>query len=154
MPTLMWWPLFLTEYFFFFLRRQTSFDLFYFIFGCLGSVAVCRLPLVAVSGAYSLLWCTGFSWPWLLFLWNTGSRHAGSVGVAYRLVSPQHVGFSWTRDWTRVPCIGRHTPNHWTHHQGSLTFVWFRITWLFSSWTSETQSPRVFSHPLLNILKL
>ena len=28
------------------------------------------------------------------------------------LVAPQHVGFSQTRARTRVPCIGRQTPNH------------------------------------------
>ena len=28
------------------------------------------------------------------------------------LVAPQHVGSSWTRDQTRVPCIGRQILNH------------------------------------------
>ena len=31
------------------------------------------------------MWCVGFSLPWLLLLWSTGSRHAGSVVVAHRL---------------------------------------------------------------------
>ena len=35
-------------------------------------------------------------------LWRTGS------GLAVRcLVAPPHVGFSWTRGWTCVSCIGR-----------------------------------------------
>ena len=42
-------------------------------------VAVRGLSLVAVSGAYSLLRCTGFSLQWLLLLWSTGS-----VVVAHR----------------------------------------------------------------------
>ena len=30
------------------------------------------------------------------------------------LVAPWQVGFSWTRDWTHVPCIGRRILSHWT----------------------------------------
>ena len=33
--------------------------------------------LVAASGGYSSLWCTGFSSQWLLLLRSTGSRRAG-----------------------------------------------------------------------------
>ena len=40
-------------------------------------VAVRRLSLVAASGGYSCLRCTGFLLRWLLLLWSTGSRHAG-----------------------------------------------------------------------------
>ena len=45
-------------------------------------VAVCGLSLVAASGDYSSMRCTGFSLQWLLLLQSTGSRHAGSVVVA------------------------------------------------------------------------
>ena len=51
---------------------------FFFIFGCIGSSLLCAsFSLVAASGGYSLLWCTGFSLRWLLSLWNTDSRHTG-----------------------------------------------------------------------------
>ena len=40
-------------------------------------VAARRLSLVAVSGGYSLWWCTGFSLLWLLLLRSTGSRPMG-----------------------------------------------------------------------------
>ena len=40
-------------------------------------VAACRLSLFAVSGGYSLLWCTDFLLQWLLLLWSTGSRRTG-----------------------------------------------------------------------------
>ena len=40
------------------------------------------LSLVAASGGYSSLQCAGFSLRWLLLLWSTGSRRAGSVVVA------------------------------------------------------------------------
>ena len=45
-------------------------------------VAAHGLSLVAVSGDYSSLRCVGFSLRWLLLLWSTGSRYAGSVVVA------------------------------------------------------------------------
>ena len=74
-----------------------------------------------------MLWCEGFSLWWLLLLWSTGSKHAGSVVVARGLsscgswaqqlwltglVAPQHVGSSQTRAGTRVPCTDRQTVNH------------------------------------------
>ena len=97
-------------------------------------VAVRRFSLVAVSGGYSLLRCVGFSLQWLLLLWSTGSRHAGFSRCGSRaqqlwfagsraqaqqlwhtgLVAPRHVGSSWTRARTHVPCIGRWILNHCT----------------------------------------
>ena len=64
-------------------------------FGCIGSSLLRRLSLVAVSGGYSLLQCTGFSLQWLLLLQSTGSRRVGfsrcdawaSVVVAHGLWS-------------------------------------------------------------------
>ena len=46
-------------------------------------VAVRRLSLVAVSGGYSSLRCTGFSLQWLLLLQSMGSRCVGfsSCGI-------------------------------------------------------------------------
>ena len=95
-------------------------------------VAARRLSLVAVSGGYSVLWCTGFSLLWLLLLWSMGSRCAGfsscgtwaqqlwltgSRGQALQLwrmglVAPRHMGSSRTRARTCVPCIGRQILNH------------------------------------------
>ena len=50
----------------------------YFIFGCVGSSLLhVGFALVAASGGYSSMRCTGFSLWWLLLLWSTGSRHAG-----------------------------------------------------------------------------
>ena len=34
------------------------------------------------------------------------------------LVAPQHVGSSWTRGRTHVPCIGRRILNHWATREG------------------------------------
>ena len=97
-------------------------------------VAARGLPLVAASGGYSSLWCMGFSLRWLPLLWSTGSRRAGFSRYGTRaqqlwlvgsraqaqqlwrmgLVAPRHVGSSWTRARTRVPCIGRRILNHCT----------------------------------------
>ena len=51
---------------------------------CWVFVAVRGLSLVA-SGGFSSLWCAGFSLWWLLLLWSSGSRCAGSVVVALGL---------------------------------------------------------------------
>ena len=83
-------------------------------------IAACGLSLVAESGGYSLLWCTGSSLQWLPLLQSTGSRRKGFSSCSTRaqqlwhtgLVAPQHVGSSRTRARTRVPCIGRRILNH------------------------------------------
>ena len=61
----------LCVFFFFFLI-----NLFYFWLHWV-FVAARGLSLVAASGGYSSLWCTGFSLRWLLLLWSTGSRRLG-----------------------------------------------------------------------------
>ena len=107
-----------------------------FIFGCVGSsllsMGFLQLQREVGSGGYSLLWCVGFSWWWLLLLQSTGSRHAGfsSCGAQAQqlwlvgsraqaqqlwrtgLVAPRHVGSSWNRARTVSPSIGRWTLNH------------------------------------------
>ena len=52
-------------------------NLFIYFWLCWVFFAACRLSLVAESGGYSLLRCTGFSLRWLLLLQSTGSRHVG-----------------------------------------------------------------------------
>ena len=103
-----------------------------FIFGCVGSLLLCGLSLVAVSGGYSSLRCADFSLRWLLLLQSMGSRRVGFSSCGTRdqqlwltgsraqaqqlwhtgFVAPRHVGSSWTRARTRVPCIGRRILNH------------------------------------------
>ena len=86
------------------------------------------------------LQCGGFSLRWLLLLRSMGSRRAGfsscgaraSVVVAHGLqqlwrmglFAPWHVGSSWTRDRTRVPCIGRRILNHCATREVPLLFLW------------------------------
>ena len=43
--------------------------------------------------------------------------------MAHRLVDLKHVGFSWTRDSTRVPCIGRRILNHELSEKPAHTFL-------------------------------
>ena len=51
--------------------------IYLFIWLCWVFVAACGLSLVAASGGYSLLRCTGFSLRWLLLLRSMGSRCVG-----------------------------------------------------------------------------
>ena len=73
-------------------------------------IVVHGLSLVAMSGGYSSLWCTGFSLWWLLLvvehrlqarrlqqLWLTGSRAQAQWLWHTGLVAPWHVGSSRTR---------------------------------------------------------
>ena len=54
-------------------------------------------------------------------LWSTGS-----VAVVHEgLVAPLHVGSSWTRDRTRVPCIGRQILNHCATREAP---IWFNVS--------------------------
>ena len=108
-------------------------------------VAVRGLSLVVMSRGYSLLQCVGFTLRRLLLLQSTGSRRTGfsSCGTQAQqlwlvgsreqaqqlwrtgLVALQHVGSSWTRDRTRIPCSGRQLLNHC--HQGSPTQCIFKV---------------------------
>ena len=64
------------------------------------------------SRGYSSSLCLIFSSQWLTVLQSTGSRVLGfsscCTAVALRCVRS-----SWTKDQTRVPCIGRQILNHW-----------------------------------------
>ena len=80
---------------FFFFFNKFIYLFIYLIFGCTGSSLARGFSLVAESGGYSLLRCTGFSLRWLLLLQSTGARRTGfsscgtraSVVVARRLSS-------------------------------------------------------------------
>ena len=109
---------------FFFIELLFLFLITLFIYFWLHWVFIASpgLSLVVVSRGYSPLRCAGFSLWWLLLLQSMGSRHTGfsSCGVWAQylwrtgLVAPWHVGSSWTRARTRVPCIGRWILNHCT----------------------------------------
>ena len=99
------------------------FNIYLFIFGRVGS-SLLRTGFLQLrrAGGYSSFRCTGFSLQWLLLLRSMGSRCMGFTSCGKRdqqlwhrgLVAPRHVGSSWTRDRTRVPCTGRWILNHCT----------------------------------------
>ena len=111
----------------FFIKNQFYFFWLHWVF-----VAAHGLSLVVSSRGYSLVQCTGLSLRWLLLLQSTGSKHMGFSSCGTRaqqlwlmgsrvqaqqlwymaLVALRHVGSSWTRDRTHVPCIGRRILNH------------------------------------------
>lgn len=43
------------------------------------------------------------------------------------LVASQHVGSSWTRDWTCVACIGRQILNHWAAGEAQSSAFWRHV---------------------------
>ena len=66
-------PLYLSFFFLFFFK----FYILIYLWLCWVFVAARGLSLVAASGGYSSLRCTGFSLQWLLLVQSTGSRHVG-----------------------------------------------------------------------------
>ena len=72
----------------------------------LGLCCYARASLVVASGGYSSSWCADFSLWWLLLLWRTGSRCAGSVVVVH--------GFSCFTACVIFPDQGSNLcPLHW-----------------------------------------
>ena len=61
----------------------------------------------------------GFSFGWLRLLQSTHGRAWAQYLWLTGLVALQHVGSSWTRDWTRLSFIGRWILNHWTTREVS-----------------------------------
>ena len=108
-------------------QRKIKMLLFIYFWLCFFFITVHRLSLAVVSRGYSSLQCLRFSLPWLLllqslgsrcvgfsscntwvqWLWNTGTRMPAQQLWHTGLVALWHVGCSWTRDQTCVPCIGR-----------------------------------------------
>ena len=76
-------------------------------------VATYGPSLVAANRSCSSWWCVvSAQWLLLLHAWTLGTQAAGAV--ARRLSDPKACRMFWSRDWTRVPCIGRWIPYHWT----------------------------------------
>ena len=106
------------------LSHKFFFKIIYlFIFGCVGS----------------LLLCEGFLQLWLAeATLHRGARASHCRGLSRcgaqapdaqaqqlwltDLVAPRHVGSSQTRARTRVPCIGRQTPNHCATREAPTNF--------------------------------
>ena len=55
---------------------------------------------------------------------------------------PQHVGFSWTRDWTHISCISRRILHHWATRKAPLLLSSCSVV-------SDSLQPHVLQHPRL-----
>ena len=111
----------------------------YFIYLFLAALGLCcctwAFSSCSHSGGYSSLWCVGFSLRWLLLLRSTGTRREGFSSCGARaqqlwrtgLVAPRHVGFSWSRARTCVPCVGRRILNHCATREAPSFFFFFYI---------------------------
>ena len=84
-------------------------------------MAVLRLSLVLASRAYSPVAAQGF------LSQNIGFRAPAQSLRCTGLVASRHVGSSWTRDLTRVSCIGRWILNHWTTMEAMLFFWYYGV---------------------------
>ena len=91
-----------------------------FIYGCVGSLSL-HVGFLQLWRVGATLRCSAWASHRCAFLlWSTGSRHAGFSSCSTRaqqlwrtgLVALWHVGSSWTRDRTCVPCIDRQILNH------------------------------------------
>ena len=65
----------------------------------------------------------GFSLQWLLLCQSTGSRLVCFSSWSTQPYSTRHVGSSWPRDGTRVPCIGRQILTHCTTREVPLLSI-------------------------------
>ena len=64
---------------------MVCFVLFIYLFlSALGLRCCARAFSSCSEQGYSSLWCTGFLLQWLLLLWSTGSRRAGSSSCGTR----------------------------------------------------------------------
>ena len=76
---------------------------FLFVLGCRG----CGLSLILAGGGYSVVVVHGVLTVVLLLIQSIGSTVLAQQLWLVGSVAPWHVGSSWTRDQTHVPCIGR-----------------------------------------------
>ena len=90
---------------FFSLNPERIFFYNLFIYGYTGSSWLHVLSLIAANRGYSLRYM-GFSLWWLLSLQSRCSRVHGLPELWLTvLITPRHMGASWTRDWTYVPAL-------------------------------------------------
>ena len=129
----------------------------YFGFGCAGSPLLGGFHLAAASRGCSPVARTGFSLRCFSFCGARALGAATAVVAGYssrgswalerwlsswgtrRFVAPGGVGSSQSRDWTRVPCIGRQTLNHWTTRKALPVFCLF----VFKLTTMDTRVPNL-----------
>ena len=141
-------------------KYTQNFNLSFFFLAALG-LRCCTwafwLSLVAASGGYTSLRCVGFSLWWLLLLWSTGSRRAGSVVVALRLQSAGSVvvvhRLSCSTACGIFPGQGSNPcPLHWQVdslplcHQGSSSIIFKCIKYIhIVVQPSPSSSPELYS---------
>ena len=99
----------------------------YFYFWLPWALAARRLSLVAESGGFSSLRCTGFSLWLLVLLRSTGSRHAGSVVVAHGLSCSVACGIFPDRGSNLCPLHGRRILNHCATREVLACCYWYML---------------------------
>ena len=134
--------IYLLFFFSFFCNRFIYLFIYLFIFGCVG-FSLLRVGFLQLRRAGATLRCGARASHWGGFscceaqaldvrasvvvvhglsscglraqqLWLVGSRAQAQQLWRMGLVAPRHVGSSWTRAQTCVPCVGRRILNHCT----------------------------------------
>ena len=143
----------------FFLLGFLFYYLFYlFTFGCIGSLLPCagflqlwRVRAILSCGVQASH-CSGFSCrigfsncgTWVQQLWLAGSRAQAQQLWRVGLVALQHVGSSWTRARTRVPCVGRQILNHCATKEVLVSF--FKIRAIVLSYRENSRRIKLKSY--------
>ena len=116
---------YLINLYFFFLKLIY---LYIFIFGCVGSLFLCKGFLQLRQAGATLhrgAWashCCG------LFRCGAQAPDAQAQQVWLTgLAAPRHVGSSWTGARTRVPCIGRRIPNHCATREALFSCFYYKV---------------------------
>ena len=124
--------------------------LFIYLFMAVLGLRFVRGPsLIVASGDHSSSQCAGLPLSWPLLLPSTGSKRAGSVIVAHGPAAPRHVGSSQTRARTRVPCIGRQTPNHCATREALVFFFdWAQLLSSLSFMDLRTSEVTITAKPM------
>ena len=116
--------------------KQQQQNMFIYL-GCVGSTllhrlfsscskwGLCFIVVCRLHGARAL-GHTGFSHCglWAHYLWFPGSRAQAQSLWHRSLAATQHMGSSWTRDWTCVSCIGRWILYHWATWEAQLFYFY------------------------------
>ena len=126
-------------YLFYFLIFFKKLFIYLFILGCVGSPFLWGLSPVAASGGHSSSRCAGLSLSRPLLLRSTGSRRAGSAGVAHGPSCSAACGIF--PDQGSNPCpLHRQADSQPLRHQGSPIQHLFNVAWhcyLFFMWRQD-----------------
>ena len=123
----------------------------YLFFVVLGLRCYAGFSLAAVSGAYSLVGCVGFSLRWFLLLWLPGSRAQAQLWWHMGFVCPEAYGIFPDLGWNlsmslhwqadSIPLSNQESPASLFDFRIKLTFFHIdQCRWSWQTWRNKPQS--------------